>query len=295
MEENIQVTWKVNKMDCYPEYAGSSNYVFNVNWGCLSYYNGISGGPFYGEVLGSTAMPLNPDNSSFTPYDQLSENQVLSWVHSSMSATEKESFETLAKEKILNEINPPVVNLPNPWKESVFPIIRPSFEVQPPKQITIWSGQNTYIAAGINGQPLNYQWKKDSEILAEATGEGFLILDARTGQAGIYSLVISNALGSVESSGCNVIINPPTIPVILDHPSGGLAKVGSEFIFSSRASGYPKPNYQWMVNNEEIPGATNEGLLIRSVREEHAGTYKVKVYNVAGSVESSAVPLVIEI
>ena len=125
MEENIQITWKVNKMECYPEYNGSSLYVFNVSWKCLSYYNGAEGGPFYGEVDSSTSIPTPDGSSSFTPYDQLSENQVLDWVFANMPNGEKESFETLAKEKVLNQIKPPIVIPPNPWQEIVFPITAP--------------------------------------------------------------------------------------------------------------------------------------------------------------------------
>ena len=295
MEENIQITWKVNKMECYPEYNGSSLYVFNVSWKCLSYYNGVDGGPFYGEVDGSTSIPTPDGSSSFTPYDQLSENQVLDWVFANMPNGEKESFETLAKEKVLNQINPPIVIPPNPWQEIVFPITAPYFETQPPKQITIWSGQNTYIAAGINGQPFSYQWKKNSEILSNATGEGLLISGAQIEQAGTYTLFVSNPSGSAESSGCNLIINPPTIPEILDHPLGKTVRAGSNFVLNTRASGYPKPSYQWMFNDMEIPDATKEGFLIKSVQENNAGNYKVKIYNIAGSVESDVAALVVEI
>lgn len=295
MEQNIQLTWKVSKMECLPEYHGASFYVFNIKWKCLSYYNGVAGGPFYGEVEGSTSIPI-PDNvSSFTPYYDLNENQVLSWVYSIMTAAEKESLETLAKEKILNQINPPVVSLPNPWKEINFPIVAPYFDTQPPQQITIWSGQSTYMAAGINGQPFNYQWKKDSEILSSATGEGLLILDAQVEQAGTYTLFVSNASGSAESSGCNLIVKPPTIPVILNHPLGKSVKPGDNFILNVRASGYPNPNYQWIFNDIEIPEKTKEGFMIIGVQENNTGNYKVKVYNCVGSVESDVAVLKIEI
>lgn len=295
MEQNIQLAWRVIKMECLPEYQGSRLYVFNVNWKCLSYYNGIAGGPFYGEVEGFTSMPVPENVSSFTPYDELSESQVLSWVYSNMTISEKERFETLAKEKILNQINPPIVSLPNPWKEVNFPIINPCFDTQPPQQITIWSGQNTYIAAGVNGQPLNYQWKKDSQILSNATGEGLLILNAQIEQAGNYTLLVSNASGSAESSGCNLIVKPPTIPVILDQPAGKSAKIGDNFILNVRASGYPKPNYQWIFNDSEIPGQTKEGFMINHIRENNAGNYKVKVSNCVGSVESENAILNIQI
>lgn len=45
----------------------------------------------------------------------------------------------------------------------------------------------------------------------------------------------------------------------------------------------------------EIPDATKEGFLIKSVQENNAGNYKVKIYNIAGSVESDVAALVVEI
>jgi hypothetical protein len=45
MSEDMQLKWKVTAMDCYPEFSGATDYVFNVHWDCLSYYNGVSGNP----------------------------------------------------------------------------------------------------------------------------------------------------------------------------------------------------------------------------------------------------------
>ena len=60
MSEDMQLKWKVTAMDCYPVFSGATDYVFNVHWDCLSYYNGISGGPYYGRVYSVTSVPASP-------------------------------------------------------------------------------------------------------------------------------------------------------------------------------------------------------------------------------------------
>lgn len=294
MSEDIQIKWKINSMDCYPEYNGSSNYIFNVNWSCLSYYNGNNGGPFEGEVKGSTKIPPSDSSSSFTPYERLGEDQVMSWVHAVITTTAKENFENEARQQILNQINPPTITLANPWGQNIFPIIPPSIECDPPKQITIWSGQNAYLAIGAKGQPLNYQWKRNSQILENATGEGLQILNAQVDQAGIYNVSVYNSLGSVETSGCNIIVKPPEAPTILDQPKGMQVFINSQFILNVRAKAYPKPQYQWMFNDVDIPGAVKEGYMIEKVKETDAGDYSVRISNFVGSVVSNIAPLIIK-
>jgi hypothetical protein len=94
MSEDMQLKWKINQMDCYPEFSGATDYVFNVHWDCLSYYNGPSGGPYYGRTYGVTSVPSSP--GPFTPYIDLKEEQVFSWVYSAMPSGDKEKFEEKA-------------------------------------------------------------------------------------------------------------------------------------------------------------------------------------------------------
>ena len=267
-------------MDCYPEFSGVTDYVFNVHWDCLAYYNGPSGGPYYGRTYGVTSVPSSP--GPFTPYLDLKEDQVFSWVYSAMPSGEKESQESAAIQQILNKITPPVVTPPNPWSADIFPIIAPFISIQPQRQITLWSGQTAYISVGVDGQPLYYQWRKDAIDLTEETGAGLQISNIQLDQAGTYDVVVSNSLGTAISSGCAVIVNPPIAPVITNQPVGGQIISGNSFGMSVMASGYPTPSYQWNLNGTEISGEISQYYYINSGSEASAGDYTVKVYNVAG-------------
>jgi hypothetical protein len=289
MSEDMQLKWKVTAMDCYPEFSGATDYVFNVHWDCLSYYNGVSGGPYYGRVYSVTSIPAY--SGTFTPYLDLQENQVLDWVYSVFQSGDKERFENSSIQQIVNQINPPVVTPPSPWPADIFPVIAPSITIQPQSGISLWSGQNIYVSLMAAGQPLNYQWRKDSENLSGVNGDGLQILNIQLDQAGLYDVVVSNSLGSATSSGCQISVAPPVVPVIVDQPVGGEAVTGSSFIFSVMATGYPTPSYQWMLNGSEISGVVWAGYNLSDLQENQAGDYTVKVSNAAGEVLSNVAHL----
>jgi len=259
MNQDMQLKWKVNQMDCYPEFSGETDYVFNVHWDCLGYYNGISGGPFYGRTYGVTSVPSSP--GPFIPYIDLKEEQVLDWVYAAMPSGGKENYEGSVVQQIVNQINPPVVTPPNPWPADVFPIIAPSIQVQP--------------------------IRKDSVNVIGATGSSLEIVNIQVDQAGTYDVAISNSLGSVVSSGCNITVFPPVSPVITIQPSGGDINYYSMFAMSVSATGYPIPSYQWNLNGSPISGAINPMYWINNADVQNAGDYEVKVYSAAGEVMSN--------
>ena len=285
MSEDVQLKWKVTAMDCYPVFSGATDYVFNVHWDCLSYYNGVSGGPYYGRVYSVTSIPAS--SGPVTPYPELQENQVFDWVYSVMPSGDKEKFENSSVQQIVNQIAPPVVTPPAPWPADIFPVIAPSITIQPQSQMTLWSGQNTFISLMAGGQPLFYQWRKDSNNLPQATGAGLSIQDIQLDQAGLYDVIVSNSLGSVASSGCAISVSPPTLPVINDQPQGGSVYYSGSFGMSVQATGYPSPSYQWSLNGTEISGAESNTYFINDAQLPQAGDYTVKTYNVVGQVMSN--------
>jgi hypothetical protein len=289
MSPDMQLKWKINQMDCYPEFSGATDYVFNVHWDCLAYYNGVSGGPFYGRTYGVTSVPSSP--GPVTPYLDLQEEQVFSWVYAAMPSGQKDTQESGAVQQILDRISPPVVTPPNPWPTDIFPVIAPSITVQPQYQMTLWSGQSAYISFGADGQPLAYQWRKDSVNLTGSTEAGLQIPNIQMDQAGLYDVVVYNSLGSVTSSGCNVIVNAPVAPVITNQPVGSQIISGDNFGMSVVATGYPSPSYQWSFNGSEISGAISQYYSIYSGSEANVGDYTVKAYNAAGQVISDVAHL----
>lgn len=102
-------TWSVVQMDCYPEYEGNADVVFSVHWT-------LSGtdDTYTGSVYGSQAVTVDA-TVPFTPYADLTEEQVVGWVQSAMGAGQVAEYEAAVAGQINNQINPPVVAPPLPW------------------------------------------------------------------------------------------------------------------------------------------------------------------------------------
>ena len=103
----ITNTWNVVQMDCYPEYEGEPDVVFVCHW-TLSGVDGTYSGSSYGSV-GVTLT----EGSTFTPYADLTLDQVLGWVWA--NGVDKDAQEANVAAQIENQINPTVVTPPLPW------------------------------------------------------------------------------------------------------------------------------------------------------------------------------------
>ena len=99
-------TWSVTAMDCYPVEQGNADVVFNVHWTCAG-----TDGTYNGSVYSTCSVPA--PEGTFTPYDQLTQDQVLGWIWA--NGVDKQSAEAAVQQQIDNQINPPVVTPPLPW------------------------------------------------------------------------------------------------------------------------------------------------------------------------------------
>ena len=100
-------TWDVVQMDCYPEVDGEQDVVFTVHWRL----NGVDG-EYAGSVYGTVGVTLDAE-APFTPYNELTEEQVLGWVWA--NGVDKDASEANVAQQIENQKNPPVVSPPLPW------------------------------------------------------------------------------------------------------------------------------------------------------------------------------------
>jgi len=103
----ITYTWQVVQMNAYPEVDGETDVVFTVHW-TLSGTDGTYSGSSYGSV-GVTVDASAP----FTPYADLTQDQVLGWVWT--SGVDKDAQEANVAAQIENQVNPTVVTPPLPW------------------------------------------------------------------------------------------------------------------------------------------------------------------------------------
>ena len=96
-------------MNCYPTAEGQTDIVFNVAWRANA-TDGTYNATSYGTV-GVTYEAGSP----YTPYADLTQDQVIGWVQAAMGAEQVASIEAGLATNIADQINPPVVTPKLPW------------------------------------------------------------------------------------------------------------------------------------------------------------------------------------
>lgn len=112
----IKYKFNINQLDCYPDVDGEVDVVFTVHYT----YEGTDG-EHTGSVYGTVGVTLDAE-APFTPYKDLTKEQVVGWVTDALG----EEWLASAKENIAgqidNQINPKVVSPALPWATLIAPL-----------------------------------------------------------------------------------------------------------------------------------------------------------------------------
>jgi hypothetical protein len=103
----MNITWIIEQMWVKPQEDGQTDVVVTASWRC----NGVDG-EYSGTIYGTAGFTL-AQGSSFTPYDQLTQDQVLGWCWT--NGVDKDAAEANVATQIQNQINPPIITPPLPW------------------------------------------------------------------------------------------------------------------------------------------------------------------------------------
>jgi len=102
----MNISWIIERLLVKPTEGSLTDVVITADWRC----NGTDG-TYSGTCYGSASFA--PPTENFTPYDQLTEQQVLDWCYA--NGVDQAAIEANVSLQIENQINPPVVVLPLPW------------------------------------------------------------------------------------------------------------------------------------------------------------------------------------
>jgi len=102
----ITLSWIIERLLCKPVEGTLTDVVVTADWRC----NG-SQESFSGTCYGSTSFA--PPSGEFTPYPDLTEQQVLDWCFA--NGVDKTAIEANVSLQIENQINPPIIAPPLPW------------------------------------------------------------------------------------------------------------------------------------------------------------------------------------
>ncbi|MBU6401242.1 MAG: immunoglobulin domain-containing protein, partial [Verrucomicrobia bacterium] len=161
----------------------------------------------------------------------------------------------------------------------------------PPQSITANPGDSvTFTVVASGTAPLSYQWEFNGAPIAGATASSLTLNNVDTAVAGTYSVIVSNAGGSVTSAAVLVVNTPPSIT---SQPANQAVNPGANVTFVVQATGSTPLNYQWQFNGIDLSGADGPVLTLTNVQAADAGGYKVVVSNLAGSIASAVAYLTV--
>jgi RHS repeat-associated protein len=165
-------------------------------------------------------------------------------------------------------------------------LVPPSITTQPASQTVLQGSNATFNVVATGTLPLSYQWTLNGQNISGATGTAYTRTNVQPTDAGTYSVVVTNAVGSVSSAGAALTVNVP--PLITTQPANQAVEQGTNIVtFSVVATGTAPLSYQWYFNSTLLNGETASSLALSNVTTNNAGSYLVIVTNSAGSITSS--------
>ena len=102
----ITLSWIIERLLVRPTEGSLTDVVITADWRC----NGTDE-TYSGTCYGSCSFA--PPSGEFTPYEDLTEAQVLNWCYA--NGVDQAAIEANVTQQIENQVNPPVVTLPLPW------------------------------------------------------------------------------------------------------------------------------------------------------------------------------------
>ena len=157
-------------------------------------------------------------------------------------------------------------------------------------------GQNVAFSVAAGGtSPFSYQWYFDGSALGGGSQSStYALNNVNTGNAGSYTVVVTNAGGSVTSLVATLAVYVP--PQIQGLPGNLTVTQGQTASFSVTVNSGTAPfSYQWNFDGAALLGATNAGLTLTNVQTTQAGSYTVVVTNLGGSVTSGVETLTVNV
>jgi hypothetical protein len=119
----ITLSWIIERLLVKPTEGTLTDVVITADWRC----NG-SQDQYSGTCYGSTSFA--PPSGSFTPYPDLTQDQVLGWCFS--NGVDQSAIEANVTQQIENQINPPIIAPPLPWLPPVIVVPPMLPQVEPP-------------------------------------------------------------------------------------------------------------------------------------------------------------------
>ena len=173
--------------------------------------------------------------------------------------------------------------------DAVLTVLAPPAITTQPLSQTITQGLSaTFTVAASGSAPLTYQWRFNGANISGATASSYTRANVQPADAGSYTVVVANTVGSATSANAILTVYVPlTAPSIVTQPQDQTVGEGASATFTVSASGSTPLYYQWRLNGVNISGATTSSYTLSSVQLADAGPYSVIVSNSMGAATSA--------
>ena len=118
----ITISWIIERLLVKPTEGSLTDVVITADWRCNGTETtgtGDDAKTYSGTCYGSASF--QPPSGSFTPYPDLTQDQVLGWCFA--NGVDQAAIEANVSAQIADQINPPVIAPPLPWIEQVPPLV----------------------------------------------------------------------------------------------------------------------------------------------------------------------------
>ena len=168
----------------------------------------------------------------------------------------------------------------------------PSITTQPAAQSAAVGGTASFGVTVTGASPINYQWFKAGQPIAGATSASLSLSTIQVSDAAVYSVVVTNSLGTATSAGALLTVTAP--PRITLQPSTQSVLLDGDLTLSISATGSGTFTYQWYRDSVALIGANSATYSLAGAGFTAAGSYYATVSNTYGtSVSENAVVTVV--
>ena len=122
------LSWIIERLLVKPTEGSLTDVVITADWRCNgteTIGTGDDAKTYSGTCYGSCSF--QPPSGEFTPYEDLTEAQVLNWCYA--NGVDKTAIEANVTQQITDQINPPIIAPPLPWVPVPPPVVVADTEV----------------------------------------------------------------------------------------------------------------------------------------------------------------------
>ncbi len=171
--------------------------------------------------------------------------------------------------------------------------IPPGISTQPTSLVLTQGNNATFSVVATGDATLGYQWKFNGGSISGATLTSYTRSNLLSGDAGSYSVTVTNGVGT--SNSVNAILTVRIPPGISTQPTSLVRTQGNSATFTVTATGDATLGYQWQLNGDNVSGATQSSYTRSNLQSSDGGNYSVTVTNGVGATNSANAVLTVKI